>query len=109
MLTTRQDVVVPGGQQVYVNPDGALAFTMAHSAYIPPGSLTSGFTYQPGAAYGDFSAPGGGFMACPVNGDWQVFVAVHNVTVPSGDVSSCLGFDALTSPYTGDAPVWQFI
>ncbi|KAF2963344.1 hypothetical protein GQX73_g10230 [Xylaria multiplex] len=29
-------VNVPGGQQVYVAPDGSLSFTQAHSAYIPP-------------------------------------------------------------------------
>ncbi|PIG83385.1 IgE-binding protein, partial [Aspergillus arachidicola] len=29
------NVNVPGGQQVYVDPKGALSFTQAHSAYIP--------------------------------------------------------------------------
>ncbi|XHF98387.1 hypothetical protein AWENTII_001940 [Aspergillus wentii] len=33
---TGLNVEVPGGQQVYINPDGALSFTQAHSAYIPP-------------------------------------------------------------------------
>ncbi|KAK3207764.1 hypothetical protein GRF29_96g387428 [Pseudopithomyces chartarum] len=37
-------VVVPGGQQVYVAPDGALSYTQAHSAYVPEGSVRDGWT-----------------------------------------------------------------
>ncbi|KAH8165103.1 hypothetical protein CIB48_g3130 [Xylaria polymorpha] len=41
-------VEVPGGQQVYIGPDGALSFTPAHSAYIPPGSIVNGFSREQG-------------------------------------------------------------
>lgn len=36
-------VEVPGGQQIYVNVNGALGFTQAHSASIPTGAYIGGF------------------------------------------------------------------
>ncbi|KAH9900371.1 hypothetical protein F4778DRAFT_781912 [Xylariomycetidae sp. FL2044] len=41
-------VVVPGGQRIYVAPAGALSFTIAHSAYIPEGSYTTGIEVAEG-------------------------------------------------------------
>ncbi|KAI0112598.1 hypothetical protein GGR51DRAFT_557180 [Nemania sp. FL0031] len=32
-------VGVPGGQEIYVQPDGQVKYTMAHSAYKPPGAI----------------------------------------------------------------------
>jgi hypothetical protein len=43
VLTTRSQVEVPGGQQIFVNLNGALGFTQAHSAYVPPGAYIGGF------------------------------------------------------------------
>ena len=40
----RNSVVVPGGQQTYVAPNGEVKYTQAHSASQPPGSFISGFT-----------------------------------------------------------------
>lgn len=34
---------VPGGQQVYIRPDGLLTYTQAHTASTPSGSTFSGF------------------------------------------------------------------
>ena len=42
MLTSFQ-VEVPGGQGVYVNVNGALGFTQAHSIYVPTGAYFGGF------------------------------------------------------------------
>jgi hypothetical protein len=41
-------VTVPGGQQIYVPPNGEIGYTMPHSAFVPPGSTFGGFfvTYQ---------------------------------------------------------------
>jgi hypothetical protein len=36
-------VEVPGGQQIYVNVNGALGFTQAHSAAVPTGAYIGGF------------------------------------------------------------------
>lgn len=52
-------------------------------------------------------------MACPdQNRRWQVFAAVQNASVPSGDVADCLGFDALATPWDGEdgfpVAAWQY-
>lgn len=45
-------VMVPGGQQIYIEPTGALGFTQAHSASLPSGSYLTGWTKT--------NTPGGG-------------------------------------------------
>ncbi|KAL1953326.1 hypothetical protein VTO42DRAFT_3006 [Malbranchea cinnamomea] len=117
------DVLVPGGQQIYVDPNGALSFTQAHSVYIPPGSLIGGFTYtphdtEPGRGTWGFNGGGAtGWMACPDSKDtesprWQVFAALRNATVPTGNVDDCLGFTAMALQYTSapeEGPAaWQY-
>ncbi|KAL2815618.1 hypothetical protein BDW59DRAFT_153715 [Aspergillus cavernicola] len=109
-------VVVPGGQQIYVSPQGALKFTQAHSMNIPPGSSYGPFEYIPGApgsAFGYYTYSGwdtDGFMACPTDDSkWQVFAALQNATVPSGSVGDCLGFSAIAVPTNQTGNVWQYI
>lgn len=88
-------VIVPGGQQVYVAPDGALSYTGAHSGYIPPGSIVDGFSREQPAAgqqfgYLNFDT---GFVACPA-GDGQGYQVFGQVD--GGKFGSdCLGFNAL--------------
>ncbi|PKY04708.1 hypothetical protein P168DRAFT_137771 [Aspergillus campestris IBT 28561] len=107
------NVMVPGGQRIYVDPTGALRFTQAHSGAIPPGSAIGPFEYTPGDSYGRFTFTGfgaDGFMACPAEDDrWQVFAAIQNATVPGGDVGACLGFSAIapTAQHQGFA-AWQY-
>ncbi|KAJ5178731.1 hypothetical protein N7492_001941 [Penicillium capsulatum] len=112
-LTTLQDVVVPGGQQVYIDNTGALSFTQAHSAAMPPGSTVDGLSYVPGKPWNHYTFNGwgaNGFMACPTDDQnrWQVFAAIKNATVPKQDVSKCLGFSAMALTYTGEAAAWQY-
>ncbi|KAL2852530.1 hypothetical protein BJY01DRAFT_208034 [Aspergillus pseudoustus] len=109
-------VTVPGGQQIYVSPEGALKFTQAHSMNIPPGSSYGPFEYVPGAAdqpFGHYVYSGwgaSGFMACPTDDNkWQVFAALRNATVPSGDVADCLGFSAIAVPTNQTGNAWQYI
>lgn len=120
-----QDVIVPGGQEIYVDPNGALSFTEPHSAYMPPGSSTGPFKYIPGHPLGTWTYSGegaSGFMACPVSEPksscrpsrpprWKVFAARENATVPSGRVGDCLGFDAIA--VASDVPeshlAWEYI
>lgn len=116
MLIHIKDVEVPGGQQVYVDPSGALAFTQAHSANIPEGSSIGPFTFTPGTQFGTYSTSAfgaTGFMACPDDAanptKWQVFAAIQNASVPTGNVGDCLGFDAAAPAFTGDVPAWQYI
>ncbi|KAJ5698948.1 hypothetical protein N7462_000953 [Penicillium macrosclerotiorum] len=114
------DVVVPGGQSIYVDPSGALSFTSPHSGYIPPGSSQGPFQVKPGQNFGSWTYSGegaSGFMACPVPAvsataaSRHVFAALQNATVPTGKVSDCLGFDALAVNVnvTSDALAWEYI
>ncbi|CAN9392346.1 unnamed protein product [Alternaria alternata] len=103
-------VVVPGGQQVYVAPDGALSYTTAHSAAIPAGSEQTGFSRTApanGNAFGYLNFDTG-FVACPaanVTADgYQVFGQVASGATFGDD---CLGFSALTVAV--DQPgAWQY-
>ena len=107
---------MPGGQNIYIAPSGYLGYTAAHSTFYPDGAVIGVFTdfFQPGYenyGYVSTNAFGAeGFMACPtIGGTWQVFAAIANATVPSGNISSCIGFDAITSSYSGDSPAaWQY-
>ncbi|KAF3032133.1 hypothetical protein E8E12_003358 [Didymella heteroderae] len=101
-------VVVPGGQQVYVAPDGALSYTTAHSAFIPTGSIVDQFSKTAPAngnsfGYLNFET---GFVACPVgaaDAGYQVFGQTDSFKASS----DCLGFSALTSSV--DEPgAWQY-
>ncbi|MCJ1287327.1 hypothetical protein MMC26_006675 [Xylographa opegraphella] len=105
-------VEVPGGQQIYVEHSGALGFTAAHSASLPAGAYTSGFTLIPGTngGLGDFgfaNAAGQGFLACPTTASagppYQVFVDVEGFR---GNLSACIGFDALT--HSAGVGAWQY-
>lgn len=113
-MKQKQNVMVPGGQRIFVDPSGALGFTQAHSASIPPGSALGPFEYTPGDSFGHFTFKGfgaKGFMACPAEDNrWQVFAAIQNATVPGGDVSKCLGFSALAPTAKKQGPAaWQYI
>lgn len=50
-------------------------------------------------------------QAAPSAPRWQVFAALQNATVPSGNVGDCLGFDALAVPVnvTSDQLAWEYI
>ncbi|KAL8904687.1 MAG: hypothetical protein Q9207_003106 [Kuettlingeria erythrocarpa] len=120
--------MVPGGQSIYVAPTGALGFTTAHSAYIPPGSAVETFRAFPGEPYNATTGSSGafglftfqglgatGFLACPVNrnviGPYQVFADVDGLSdedVPGGCVDKCLGFTALPASNIYEKPVWQY-
>ena len=103
-------MVVPGGQQLYVQPNGALAYTVPHSAAVPKGSYTSGFGNL-GTSGGDeldtwrISGVGGstGFLACPTkDGSHQVFADVKGFKR-----TGCLGFDAAVTQLEGPG-AWEY-
>ena len=97
--------VVPGGQQVYIDPNtGAVKYTQAHSAAQPEGSIQTGWTLSPGNGFGILSNSNGPFIACPAENDsYQVFIGLECVTFDD----ACLSFDALTSNVT-EATAWQY-
>jgi hypothetical protein len=100
-------VVVPGGQQVYVAADGALSYTVPHSAYIPPGSTVTGFsrTASPTSDLFGYLNWEGGFIACPGSADdgWKVYGQIANGTFSD----ECLGFSAIAAPVSAPA-AWQY-
>ncbi|KAI1383085.1 uncharacterized protein F4822DRAFT_440768 [Hypoxylon trugodes] len=66
--TVSLDVAVPGGQQVYVAPDGALSYTTPHSAALPEGAITTGFHRYRSETFGApimLSFAGKSIVACP--------------------------------------------
>ncbi|ORX92628.1 hypothetical protein BCR34DRAFT_629481 [Clohesyomyces aquaticus] len=98
-------VVVPGGQQVYVAPDGSLSYTQPHSAYIPEGSVRVGWSREAQTdnviGFLNFVS---GLIACPVAGKpWQVYGKLPGLTFDS----ACLGFNALTINGT-EAGAWEY-
>jgi hypothetical protein len=102
--TLSMGTVVPGGQQVYIDTDGAVKYTQAHSAAIPEGAIVTGWTTSPGNGFGILSNSNGGFVACPSeNNSWKVYIGLECVEFDS----ACLGFDALTSNTT-EAGAWQY-
>lgn len=89
---------------VYVAPDGALSYTIAHSAAIPEGSIRDGWTRtaraDPTDPLGSLSFAGG-LIACPREEGqaWQVYGQIEGVEAPS---TECLGFGAITCEFHGD-------
>ncbi|KAJ5321408.1 hypothetical protein N7476_004410 [Penicillium atrosanguineum] len=102
------DVIVPGGQQIYVDGSGALSFTGASGFMAcPVPQAPSSSSATPSATATPLTA--GRRSAQP--SQWQVYAALQNATVPSGQVSDCLGFDALAMGLnvTSDQLAWEYI
>ncbi|QKX57177.1 uncharacterized protein TRUGW13939_04285 [Talaromyces rugulosus] len=111
-----QYVEVPGGQALFVKSSGAVSYTSPHSISMPSGSQQGPFDWVKGSPFGRYTTTSfgaDGFMACPDYSTnttaWQVFAAIKNATVPTGNVEDCLGFDALTTPYSGSIPTWEYV
>ncbi|KAK8213613.1 hypothetical protein M8818_002917 [Zalaria obscura] len=98
---------VPGGQEIYIQSTGALAFTQAHSAATYNlSSYSTGPVYEGGA----FFAPNGtGWTACPVAGSqgvWQVFAKLAGLSF----ASDCVGFYAkVHDEPAGTVGAWQYV
>lgn len=58
-------VMVPGGQQAYLDPYWNMAYTQAHSAAMPSGSIASGFGAYQGGGFINLNGNGWGWVACP--------------------------------------------
>ncbi|KAF3084577.1 hypothetical protein TWF569_006362 [Orbilia oligospora] len=110
------NVAVPGGQRIYIAPDGSLSYTQAHSAYIPPGSTQDGFILGPknkDNGLRPITHKKGGFVACPTKknvGPWKVYVGQPaSKDVPSGCATDCLGFSNQAVEFTSEQfGAWQY-
>ncbi|KAJ7228310.1 hypothetical protein GGX14DRAFT_612127 [Mycena pura] len=93
------DTMVPGGQQYFVGPDGALSYTAPHSAAIPPGSSFDIEAFQGGLFV---PANSNGWLACPVPGpSQQIFANLNGVVFPANCVSVSLAVNAVPSGTVG--------
>lgn len=115
-----QSAIVPGGQQTYVAPDGALSYTQAHSAYYPPGSQFGAFSGIGGELV--YSGLNGttGWLACPVNGSsfyppldniYKIYANVpsHPKNYPNnGPAFVCYNVTLLLNAWTGGYGAWQY-
>ena len=97
---------MPGGQQYYVEPTGALGFTMAHSGSYPPGSLFGIDAYEKG---GFILANSVGWKACPTNKtgfDYQIYAQLPSVKL----APECVGIDIAVKDWNGTSPaVWEYV
>ncbi|GES58098.1 hypothetical protein ATEIFO6365_0004024900 [Aspergillus terreus] len=109
------NAAVPGGQQVYVSPQGQLTYTQPHSAYIPTGSLTSLASWS-AASGASFLNPFLTFWLCNTEAHpnaWSVWLEYTNGTTGSITNNGSNGSNACTrialeaKPYKGDA-AWEF-
>jgi hypothetical protein len=110
------DVGVPGGQRVYVAHDLSIGYTSPHSAVEPEGSiecLDVNRDTDPGAqtltlwstAFG-----ANGFMACPVDGRWELFAQEWNGPNAYGSHMRCIWMDLTCQYYLdqSEASAWTY-
>ncbi|GFF39875.1 hypothetical protein IFM61606_00565 [Aspergillus udagawae] len=106
------NAAVPGGQQVYISPQGQLTYTVPHSAYIPEGSLTD----LPISSTDSFLNPFLTLWLCSDNKDakqWKVWAEYTNATTGAITNNGSNGSNACTrialeaQPYKGPT-AWEF-
>ncbi|CAG8980666.1 hypothetical protein HYALB_00012994 [Hymenoscyphus albidus] len=100
-------VAVPGGQQVYVTPSGALGYTPPHTTSKPDGSLVDGFLRyqsQTGGAPIPLSFQDRAFKACPVANEEGVF-QIYSQAVGNPE-DECVYVQLRT--YPGSLHAWQY-
>jgi len=101
-------VQVPGGQLTYVQPDGQVGYTPAHTAYMPDGSLVTPFNYTPQAtpnSVGNLKFDGKDFFACPVG---EQYIYQIYADVPGFTKTDCIGIAVGTAEWTQEGEAWQY-
>lgn len=105
-------VMVPGGQQVYLDPYWNVGYTQAHSAYIPPGSVTTGLAAYQGGGFINLNGNGWGWAACPPRASggggpgWNL--VAKNATNADG-LGECVGVNLkVNSLPSGTVGAWQY-
>ncbi|KAI1141929.1 hypothetical protein F5Y05DRAFT_210281 [Hypoxylon sp. FL0543] len=106
--TIALDVIVPGGQQVYIAADGSLSYTAAHSATLPEGAVTTGFERTRSESFGApvvLSHSGQSWLMCPVT-EGEPRERTYQLYVGSGP-DGCLSTGVRT--YTASGPdAWEY-
>ncbi|KAJ8112409.1 hypothetical protein ONZ43_g5400 [Nemania bipapillata] len=94
---------------VYIAPDGSLSYTQAHSAYIPTGSIVTGFSREQSVAFGAptylYSA-GLNWYLCPIT-EGEPRDITYQIFASSAAPDGCLATQVRTyAPSAGN--VWQY-
>ncbi|KAF2671555.1 hypothetical protein BT63DRAFT_369266 [Microthyrium microscopicum] len=104
---------VPGGQQVYVAPNGLLKYTVPHSGNIPEGSLTTGLIVNATTAQLNRYYT---FWMCNLPEDsnvWQVWLQYEDEKGSiriggQGDKNACTRFVLISEPVQGIG-AWEYL
>ncbi|KAK4498428.1 hypothetical protein PRZ48_011086 [Zasmidium cellare] len=103
-------VSVPGGQQVYIDPQyGIVSFTQPHSANKPEGSVVDGWTFTNGSSFGTLSWSNG-ILFCSLSGNdssvgpWQMYAALPQLHFGP----ACLGASLIASSESGPG-AWEYL
>ena len=101
------NVVVPGGQQLYIGSDSAVSYTEPHSADIGNGTA-QGWIYTAGtnSSVGTLTFPDYGFIACASTdgpGIYKIFA-----TIGGTGTGNCTGIALATVPYPSGASAWEY-
>lgn len=104
------DVMVPGGQAVYLTPDDwSVGYTQAHSAYMPGGSLVEGFGAYAGGGFVNLNGDGWGWVACPPvtagGGRWRL---VGRNATSAAALAGCDAVNLRVVPFGGSVGAWQY-
>jgi len=105
------DVEVPGGQLLYLNPYWDLAYTQAHSAYIPSGSITTGLAAYQGGGFVNLNGNGAGWVGCPPTaaggGGGQWALIAKNAT-NAANLGGCTAVNLKVNVISSGAAAWQY-
>ncbi|GAB1320865.1 Carbohydrate-binding module family 52 protein [Madurella fahalii] len=106
------NVMVPGGQRAYLDPYWNMAYTQAHSAFMPPGSTPAGFGAYQGGGFVNLNGNGWGWVACPPRasggGGTQWNLVAKNET-NAAILNGCPAINLKINPLpSGSISAWQY-
>lgn len=107
------DVVVPGGQSVYLDPSGFVHYTQAHSASMPPGSTVGGLVAYAGGGLVNLNSGGYGWAACPSTSPTGGGAGGHTLVALTADNKDTLAYCTpvnlkVTALPAGTVGAWQY-
>ncbi|KAI2633952.1 hypothetical protein GGS21DRAFT_490870 [Xylaria nigripes] len=108
--TLALEVSTPGGQQVYLAPDGSLSYTAGHSAILPEGSTLEGFSKEITSAEGNpisLQLLNKKFYLCPVSNGSVTRTDISQLFAAAEPLPNCVNIDVrVLNAAIGQ--VWQF-
>ncbi|KAI0972095.1 hypothetical protein F4678DRAFT_460929 [Xylaria arbuscula] len=95
---------------VYLAPDGSLSYTQAHSAYIPPGSIVTGFSHdestEPSTPF-YLNSELSTWYLCPVTYG-EPTTRIYQIFASSQNLIGCFDTRIRTYARDPDDHVWQY-